>query len=459
MPALWDAPAIARRQWCRVSQPADTLAPQSAAQPPIAPPRDFQFGKRYTHYALAVLLGVGTFNIIDRTVINLLLVPIGQDLHLSDSQLGLFAGAAFGIFYALAQIPIARFADRKPRARIISLALAFWSAMTLLQSSAMGFFTLALTRAGVAIGEAGSGPASMSMLADLFPPERRTRAFAILAAQAPIGVAIGALVAGFAREAIGWRGALTLVGVPGLLFAIVVWRTVREPTRGYFQSGPAEPTASMRETLRFLLGLPAFRHTLIGYTIAVTVAGAQSFDPVYLERVFGFAPKEIGSLIGAAGLLSIVGYYLGGWLCDRLSVRDAAWALRLPVIFLVFHLAVAIAYYQATSRAAVIALALTGPFLPGILPIVLATVQNLSPATMRARAAALLLTVSTLVGVGCGAPLAGALSDALAPTYGHESIRYALLSIVIVGLLWAMLHYWLGSRTLARDIAAKAARS
>ncbi len=199
------------------------------------------------------------------------------------------------------------------------MALAFWSAMTLLQSWATGFLTLALTRAGVAIGEAGSGPASMSMMTDLFPQDRRTRAFAILAAQAPIGGAIGALVAGFAREAIGWRGALMLVGVPGLIFAVIVWRTLREPTRGYFQTGPVEPPADLRQTLRFLLGLPAFRHTLIAYTILVTVAGAQSFDPVYLERVFGFAPKEVGSLLGAAGLLSIVGYYLGGWLCDRMT--------------------------------------------------------------------------------------------------------------------------------------------
>ena len=440
-----------------MSAPADSIAPADTIGASPAPDA-FQFGKRYTYVALAVLLGVGTFNIIDRTVINLLLVPIGKDLQLSDSQLGLFAGAAFGIFYALAQIPIARFADRKPRGKIISLALAFWSAMTLLQSSAMGFITLAMTRAGVAIGEAGSGPASMSMLADLFPQHRRTRAFAILAAQAPIGVAIGALVAGWSRELLGWRGALTIVGIPGLVLAAIVWFTLREPTRGYWQAGPSAVPASLRETMRFLLGLPAFRHTLFGYTIAVTVAGAQSFDPVYLERVFGFAPSQIGMLIGGAGLLSIVGYYLGGWLCDRLTVRDAGWALRLPVIFMTFHLMIGIAYYLAPSRSVAITLALTAPFFPAILPIVLATVQNLSPATMRARAAALLLTVSTLVGIGCGAPIAGALSDALAAQYGKESIRYALLTIVVIGVLWAMLHFALGSRTLARDIAAKDAR-
>jgi predicted MFS family arabinose efflux permease len=440
------------------AQPVDPVATKDAIAA-AEEPRTFQFGKLYSYYALGILLGVGSFNIIDRTVINLLLVPIGQDLHLSDSQLGLFAGSAFGIFYALSQIPIARLADRNVRSRIISMALAFWSLMTLLQSYAVGFFTLALTRAGVAIGEAGSGPASMSMLADLFPPDRRTRAFAILAAQAPIGYAVGALVAGWTREAFGWRGALMFVGVPGLILAVIVWTTLREPSKRHFQVGLAEPAASMRETLTFLLGLPAFRHTLIAYTIAVTVAGAQSFDPAYLERVFGFAPKEIGSLIGAAGLLSVFGYYFGGWLCDRLSVRDAGWALRLPVIFLVFHLSLAIVYYLAPNRATVITLALTGPFLPATLPIVLATIQNLSPATMRSRAAALLLTVSTLVGLGLGAPIAGVISDAITPTYGKEAIRYSLLSIVIVGWLWAMLHYWLGSRTLARDIAAKTTRT
>ena len=288
----------------------------------------------------------------------------------------------------------------------------------------------------------------MSMLADLFPPERRTRAFAILAAQAPIGAAIGALVAGFAREALGWRGALMLVGVPGLIFAVVVWRTLREPTRGWFQSGPADPPADLSQTLRFLLGLPAFRHTLVAYTILVTVAGAQSFDAVYLERVFGFAPKEIGTLFFAAGLLSMIGYYLAGWLCDRMTVRDASWALRLPVIFLTFNLTIALVYYQAPNSSVVVALALTVPLLPGVLPIVLATVQNLSPATMRARAAAILLTVSTLVGLGCGAPLAGAISDALTPTYGHAAIRWSLMSIVVTGVLWAMLHFYLGSRTL-----------
>ena len=96
----------------------------------------------------------------------------------------------------------------------------------------------------------------MSMLADLFPPERRTRAFAILAAQAPIGVAIGAIVAGFAREAIGWRGALTLVGVPGLLFAIVVWRTYVNRRAATFRAGPRSPPRACAKRCAFCSDFP-----------------------------------------------------------------------------------------------------------------------------------------------------------------------------------------------------------
>ena len=443
-----------------MSQSADLLAP-AASDPVVDAPRTYQFGRGYTLYALAVLLGVGTFNIIDRTVINLLLVPIGKDLQLSDTQFGFVCRHRVRHFLRAGADP-----DRAIRRSQSARPHHFDGARVLERDDAAAKLGDRFShvgadarrrrdrrsgqRSGVDVDDDGSvstGP-SHARVRRYSPRRRRSAA------------AIGALVAGFAREAIGWRGALMLVGVPGLVYAVIVWRTLREPTRGYFQTGPVEPPADLRQTLRFLLGLPAFRHTLIAYTILVTVAGAQSFDPVYLERVFGFAPKEVGSLLGAVGLLSIVGYYLGGWLCDRMtSARRRAGRCGCRPSSYCFNLAIAIAYYQASSRTVVITLALMVPFLPGVLPIVLATVQNLSPATMRARAAAILLTVSTLVGIGCGAPIAGALSDALTPTYGHEAIRWSLLSIVVTGILWAQLHFWLGSRTLTQNIAAKHART
>ena len=420
-----------------------------------------EFSPAYTRYALGLLLGVATFNLIDRSVVNLLLVPIAADLDLRDWQLGVFTGPAFGLFYALSQIPIARLADRSNRVRLIALALAFWSVMTMMQAAAVGFLSLALARAAVAMGEAGSGPASQSILTDLVPPERRSRAFAIFAFQLPVGAAIGSLIGGWGRELFGWHAALLIVGAPGVLPAVLVWRTLREPTRGYWQAAPASkkvaaaPGTTFTETLRFLIKLPSFRHTVIGYTIWVCVAGAQGFDAVYLERSFGLGPGQIGTLAFAAGLLAMVGYYLGGWLSDRLSTRDVRWALRLPPIFLLCHLVVSLLYYNAWDRSMIYLLVLLGPFLPATLPLVLANIQSLAPPHMRAQAAALLLTTSTLIGMSIGPPLVGVLSDAFHASYGKESMRYALMCMVAVGWTWAALHYFLGSRSYGRDLRAK----
>jgi predicted MFS family arabinose efflux permease len=133
-----------------------------SASDPAAVDRAPEFGTRYSAYALGMLVLVGTFNIVDRSIIGLLLQPIARDLALTDTQLGLFSGPAFGFFYALAQIPLAHVADHSRRTRLIALALAFWSVMTALQGAAVGFLTLLLARAAVGLGEAGSGPASVN---------------------------------------------------------------------------------------------------------------------------------------------------------------------------------------------------------------------------------------------------------------------------------------------------------
>ena len=148
-----------------------------------------EFGRRYASYALGVLVSVGMFNVVDRSIIGLLLVPIAGDLQLSDSQLGIFSGPAFGFFYAVALLPLAHLADHARRVRLIALALAFWSVMTALQGAAVGFTTLLLARAAVGFGEAGSGPAAQSLIADFFPPFRRAMALAVYAIVLPLGVA------------------------------------------------------------------------------------------------------------------------------------------------------------------------------------------------------------------------------------------------------------------------------
>ena len=179
--------------------------------------------------------------------------------------------------------------------------------------------------------------------------------------------------------------------------------------------------AGFGATVRFLVKLPAFRHTVIAYTIWVIAVSAQSFDAVFLERSFGLQPSSIGTIAGIAGLLAMTGYYAAGWIADRLVARGSPWAPRLPAVFLLLHLVVALFYYNASSVPAVMVLVVIGPLVPATLPLVMNNIQSLAPPNMRAQAAALLLTTSTLIGMSIGPPLVGLLSDLFAASQGGQS--------------------------------------
>lgn len=418
-----------------------------------------EFGRRYASYALGVLVSVGMFNVVDRSIIGLLLVPIAGDLQLSDSQLGIFSGPAFGFFYAVAQLPLAHLADHVRRVRLIALALAFWSVMTALQGAAVGFTTLLLARAAVGFGEAGSGPAAQSLIADFFPPFRRAMALAVYAIVLPLGVAVAVQVAGWGREALGWRGTLQLVGLPGLALAVVVWTTLREPSRGYWEGSTRAVSASLRATVGRLFRIRSFQHLVIGQSLSAFTYSCYVFDAVYLERSLAFTGAQIGTLFALGSAIGIGAMLLGGWIADRMSKRGASWPLRCAALFSVTYSLSSFAYYfVARDRVTLVVVALIGAALPGTLGVVWAAGQSLAPPAMRARAAALLLALSTFVG-SLGPLLIGVLSDALSASLGAESMRYALLSVVVPGWLWCALHFWLASRSFTRDLEAEAVTS
>jgi MFS family permease len=328
--------------------------------------------------------------------------------------------------------------------------------MTALQGAAVGFLSLAVARIAVGMGEAGSGPASNSMLADLFPPARRGRALAVFSFGVPIGASLGWLIGGWMRELFGWRTAFYVVGLPGIALAAVVWLSLREPTRGYWDvSARVEVPASLRETLRFMLALPTFRQLAIAYAIQVIAINSNLFLPVFFERSHGFSPAIFGTAFAAFSLVSGVGgSYLGGWLGDRLGVHDARWYMRVPAVSNLIAIPLILAFYLVGNGWVALTLFALVSLLPGPIGLSLATTQNLAPPQMRARAAAVILVFATFLG-GAGPQLVGILSDALAPSQGAESMRYALLFTVIGGTLWSALHYALAARTLPRDLAAK----
>ena len=224
-----------------------------------------QIDDRTRRYALGVLVVVYTFNFIDRQILSILLEPIKHELLLSDTQLGLLTGFAFAMFYATLGIPIARFADRGNRRNLIAVSLAIWSAMTALSGAAVNFVYLLIARIGVGIGEAGCSPSSHAMIADYYPIRTRATALGVYALGIPIGTLFGFLAGGWINQYFGWRAAFLVVGLPGLILALLVRFTVREPPRGMAEGRDASAAQpGIVETLSYLLAKRSFRHLAFG---------------------------------------------------------------------------------------------------------------------------------------------------------------------------------------------------
>jgi MFS family permease len=416
-----------------------------------------EFSRGYTRYALGLLLVVYIVNFLDRQVVAILLQTIKRDLALSDTQLGAFSGVAFAVLYSVLGVPIARWADRGARRSIIALALFVWSGMTALQGFASSFFWLFAARVGVGIGEAGCSPPAHSMIADLFAPARRATALSIYALGIPIGGAIGLVGGAWLLETFDWRTALVIVGLPGLGLALLVRLTLREPTRGWWEGArPQTAPPSLREVATLLRARRSFVHlALAGALHAFYGYGAGAFNPAFLERVHGLTPLEIGVWLGAiAATTGVAGTFLGGWLGDRLSGRDLRWYAWLPGIGSIVAVPLVLLFYLWDEGREALALAALPAILGGLyLGPTFAMTQALVPPRMRAQAAAVLLLILNLIGMGLGPQFVGLLSDLLAPRFDVESIRWALLATIVVGALWSAVHYFAAARTLREDLA------
>ncbi len=410
----------------------------------------------HRRYTLAVLTVVYCSSHIDRNIMGILIEPIKADMGLSDTQLGFLSGVAFALFYATLGIPIAMWADRGNRRNIIALAVALWSGMTALCGLAANFWQLAAARIGVGVGEAGSSPPSHSMIADLYPREERSTAMATYSLGISFGIMIGFLVGGWVSEWYGWRMAFYVVGLPGLVLALLVRFTVREPERGASeQTGVASEAAPPpRAAFAHMWRTRTTRHIVMGMTLAAFVGyGAVTWTPAYLIRSHGMSPGEVGTLLSLGfGVVGGFGVYTGGKLADVLSRRDPRWNLWLVAIGKVSMVPFALAFYAIDNTVIACALYLPGIFLSSFyLGPSMALVQSLSPLRMRAMASAFLLFVTNLIGLGIGPQFVGLLSDTLRGAFGNDSLRYALLGVVLLNL-WSAAHYTVAARHLRREL-------
>ncbi|HSG88492.1 MAG TPA: MFS transporter [Pseudomonadales bacterium] len=406
------------------------------------------FTEATRRYVLGILVVTYTFNFIDRQILGVLVEPIRLELGVSDTAMGLLTGLGFAIFYTLMGVPIARFADRSNRRNLIAGAVGVWSLFTAAQGLATSYWQLLAFRIGVGVGEAGCSPPAHSMLSDYYPPNARATALGIYSLGIPVGILFGFFVGGWMNEFFGWRVAFFVVGIPGLLLALVIRFTIKEPPRGMSeQRGAIDPDVaqpSIGRVFRYLLARRSFIHMAIGGGLAAFVGyGLISWAAAFLARTHEMSSGEIGTWLGLIfGIPGGIGIALGGRLADKFGEKDSRWYLWVVAAALVVCFPAGLGVYFSDD--ATIALL----FL--IIPVMLgnfyqattfAQTQTLVGLRMRSVAAAMLLFMLNIIGLALGPSVVGAVSDLLAPSYGDDSLRWALM-ICSAGNLWAAFHYW-----------------
>lgn len=419
-------------------------------------PNTAAYSQAYLRYALGLLTVVYIVNFVDRQILAILLQSIKIDLDLRDWQLGLLSGTAFGIFYATLGVPIARLADVLTRKGVIAVCLAIWSGMTALCGTAGSFALLLVYRVGVGVGEAGGSPPAHSLISDYFAPARRATALGIFSLGVPIGILIGFLAGGWLDQTLGWRTAFMVVGLPGLALSVLVVFTLKEPPRGHSEGIQTEGDApSAGEVIRFLWRSRSFRHLSVGSGLYAFVGySVVTWAPSFLIRSHGMPTAEIGQwlalIFGIGGGIGTVG---GGMLADRWAATDLRGRAFVPAIAMFAAFPFSFLIYLTDNQTIALA-ALCAPSVFGLMyqAPAFAITQSLATPMMRATAAAVLLFVINIIGLALGPLVTGVLSDALEPSFGADSLRYALLIVSCV-LAWSGVHFWLSSRSLEDDVA------
>ena len=424
----------------------------SSNQPAITNPKVMLFA----------LLLVYILNFLDRQIVNILAEPIKRDLGLSDTQLGLLAGPAFAVFYAVLGIPIARYADnaRTNRVWLISLCLAVWSAMTAVCGVAQNFLQLALARIGVGVGEAGCTPAAHSLIADSVPPEKRSSAIAFFGLGIPIGGLLGLIIGGVVNDQYGWRAALMLVGAPGILLAFVLPLLIRDPRRcadsAHFKkvSSSAKTALTVKDAAREIFASKAYLYVFIAASFTAFLSYGKGLWTIsFFIRSHGLSTTEAGLAMAVAlGMSGIAGTWLGGKMADVYGKRDKRHILTLPAIGMAVAAPILFAGYYAEDWRIAVALLIVPTMLnAAYYGPAYGCVQGLVRPEARAIAASLVVFGQNLIGLGMGPLLFGVLSDWLQPIAGGESVRWVLYGAAWLGLIPAFF-FWRASLRLSEEL-------
>ena len=412
----------------------------------------------YAWYVTVVLTLAYVVAFLDRQILALLVEPIKADLGVSDTQISLLLGLAFGIFYTLMGIPIGRLADRASRRKIIAVGISIWCVMTACCGLARNYTQLFLARIGVGVGEATLGPSALSLISDYFPPERRARPLGFYGMGVSVGAGIALLVGGqvirmvmdapplnlpLFGELQAWQTVFLLVGLPGLLIALLM-TTVREPVRhGKMEfvdaAGHQSDTPSVRVAAGFLAKRwKAYAGVFLGMTGGTILGyGLLSWLPALFIRTWGWDIGTVASVQGTVMLIAgPISVNLAGWLADRsyrAGNRDAH--LRIFAGFSAVMLISAVALPLmpgAWLAAGVLFINILGS--AGITAVSTAALMMITPNQLRGQVSAIYYFIISIFGLTVGPTAVALLTDFV---FGDEAmLRYSLAIVAaLAGLI------------------------
>lgn len=405
-------------------------------------------------------------NFVDRNLIIGFSPAIMADLDLSQKQYGLLTGIVFTVFYTFVGVLLGMMADRFNRPKLIAIGLFVWSIMTAASGAARNFVHMGLARLFVGAGEATLTPTALSLLSDVFPPQRRAMAAGVYYLGVPLGTAAGLIVAGLLGPELGWRKSFYIMGVLGVLLVAAVLM-IKDPPRGAMETpdhsgveAHTSFTAIIGELFRAMRISPAFMWTITGGVLTHVGLAATMFDIQWLVAERGFnersAPLVAGSLYALAGLIGTAG---GGAMADRWHQRWNGGKLWFLVAIGLAAVPFGIAYrfvpsshwffYVCLFVGSVAITAFYGP--------VFSAVQDLAPARVRSTSIAFLLFMVNMIGIGGGAFLIGALIDWLDAGGSAQPMTYGILIGAVIGML-SSIAYLFGAMTYRTSLERVAAR-
>lgn len=405
---------------------------------------------------LVILLTVYGLAGADRTIISVLAEPIRRDLNLSDSQLGMLSGLIFALFHTSVGLPIAWLADRFNRVRIVAAAVIFWSGFTYLAGFSTTFVQLALTRVGVAVGEAGCAPPSYSLISDYYPREQRATALGIFVLGFPLGIGLGTAASASITALHGWRAAFEVISIFGIALSLILVIGVRHPNRGRLDWRNATPVQAppFWEVFKGFCRNPVFRATTLAGTLATfTSYGVTLWMPAFLMREKGMTMMDIAhvySIVSGGGLM--LGSLLSGLLVDRISPRHKSAPALIPGLAFLLCIPFLLATFWVSSWQAALAF-LVVPFMLLAMwpPPTLAILQNLSAPEARASTSAIFIAISSIIGNGAGPLYVGFVSDFFRRSATDRPLASALTTLIPFLLLSGFMYFRIARATAALD--------